>query len=157
MEKDRVLKIPSQLQAFQAQSPRLNERSAEEHYVKWEQNRSDRQIIQPGVYSCGHQGSETFLNFVNPHFPDTDLVSGTCHFRVLLNHQDVCQVSRRIRIGVLTHLGLHYAVVSKVRIDFVNTEMLSPSTKGECDDQFMTVTGMRNHATYPIIVSSTNM
>ena len=97
LKKNRVLKIPSQLRTFQAQSPRLNQRSAEEHFVKWEQNRSDRQIIQPGVYSCGHQGSETFLNFVNPHFPDTDLVSGTCHFRVLLTHQDVCQVSRRIK------------------------------------------------------------
>ena len=58
------------------------------------QRRTAKQIIVPGVYSCGHQGSETFINLINPHYPDTDLVSGTCHFRVIQNSPDVCQVNR---------------------------------------------------------------
>ena len=52
-----------------------------EHYMK---GRLGRQIV-PGVYSCGHQvtnhlilfksvkyfrqGSDQFINFINPHYP----------------------------------------------------------------------------------------
>ena len=32
-------------------------------------------------YSCGHQGKDQFINFINPHYPSHDNVAGTCHFR----------------------------------------------------------------------------
>ena len=53
--------------------------------------RGSRQI-NPGVYSCGHQGSEIFMNFINPHYPGHDNVAGTCHFRILPNRPEICQV-----------------------------------------------------------------
>ena len=49
--------------------------------------------INPGIYSCGHQGSETFINFINPHYPGHDNVAGTCHFRVLPSSPQICQVN----------------------------------------------------------------
>lgn len=54
--------------------------------------RRNIQQIVPGVYSCGHQGSETFINLINPNYPGMDTAIGTCHFRVLLNNPSVCQV-----------------------------------------------------------------
>ena len=54
--------------------------------------RGSRQI-NPGVYSCGHQGSEIFMNFINPHYPGHDNVAGTCHFRILPNRPEICQVN----------------------------------------------------------------
>ena len=50
--------------------------------------------INPGIYSCGHQGSEIFMNFINPHYPGHDNVAGTCHFRILPNAPEICQVSK---------------------------------------------------------------
>lgn len=48
--------------------------------------------LRPGVYSCGHQGSEMFINFVNPQFPAHDTSTGTCVFKVDLRSDDICQV-----------------------------------------------------------------
>ena len=52
------------------------------HYYKSSMGgqRQGRQIV-PGVYSCGHQGKDQFINFINPHYPSHDNVAGTCHFR----------------------------------------------------------------------------
>jgi len=72
----------------------------------------------PGVYSCGHQGRDMFINFINPHYPAYDRVSGTCHFRMIVEDTSVCQV----------------------RVDFVDTELLAP-TAGNCQDQYLIVTG----------------
>ena len=58
-----------------------------------ETRRSGRQIV-PGVYSCGHQGKDQFINFINPHYPSNDNVAGTCHFRLVTSDPGVCQVSR---------------------------------------------------------------
>ena len=55
--------------------------------------RRGRQIV-PGVYSCGHQGKDDFINFINPHYPGHDNVAGTCHFRMVTSDPGVCQVSR---------------------------------------------------------------
>ena len=52
--------------------------------------------INPGIYSCGHQGSETFINFINPHYPGHDNVAGTCHFRILPNSPEICQVRKYV-------------------------------------------------------------
>ena len=52
-------------------------------------------VIQPGVYSCGHQGSETFINFVNPSYPENDKATGSCHFRIRVTDPNVCQVGSK--------------------------------------------------------------
>ena len=55
--------------------------AVESHYRdRRHSQRSGRQIV-PGVYSCGHQGKDQFINFINPHYPSPDNVAGTCHFR----------------------------------------------------------------------------
>lgn len=59
-----------------------------------------------------------FINFINPHYPGDDAASGTCHFRLLKNSPDVCQV----------------------RVDFVDTDMLTPDN-GLCNEQYLLVTG----------------
>ena len=79
--------------------------------------RRGRQIV-PGVYSCGHQGKDQFINFINPHYPSHDNVAGTCHFRMVTNDPGVCQI----------------------RVDFVDTELLSPY-QGDCNDQYLIVSG----------------
>lgn len=79
--------------------------------------RSGRQIV-PGVYSCGHQGKDQFINFINPHYPSHDNVAGTCHFRMVTAEPGVCQV----------------------RVDFVDTELQSP-IEGDCDDQYLIISG----------------
>ena len=79
--------------------------------------RRGRQIV-PGVYSCGHQGKDQFINFINPHYPSHDNVAGTCHFRMVTQQPGICQV----------------------RVDFVDTELLSP-VQGDCVDQYLIVSG----------------
>ena len=79
--------------------------------------RRGRQIV-PGVYSCGHQGKDQFINFINPHYPSHDNVAGTCHFRMVTSDPGVCQI----------------------RVDFVDTELLSPY-QGDCNDQYLIVSG----------------
>lgn len=49
--------------------------------------------IQPGVFSCGHQTSEMFINFINPNYPAHDSTTGSCHFRILVERPEVCQVT----------------------------------------------------------------
>lgn len=58
------------------------------HHVR----RHKRQIM-PGVYSCGHQGNDMFVNFINPHYPGHDSAAGTCHFRLLKHRPEICQVN----------------------------------------------------------------
>eukprot|EP00094_Tigriopus_californicus_P007181 TCALIF_06913-PA protein Name:"Protein of unknown function" AED:0.20 eAED:0.20 QI:0/0.66/0.28/1/0.66/0.71/7/0/456 len=74
--------------------------------------------IRPGVFSCGHQTSEMFINFINPNYPAHDSTTGSCHFRILVERPEVCQL----------------------RVDFVDTEMLTPR-QGNCADQFLVVGG----------------
>eukprot|EP00095_Tigriopus_kingsejongensis_P008235 maker-scaffold591_size129331-snap-gene-0.19 protein:Tk08235 transcript:maker-scaffold591_size129331-snap-gene-0.19-mRNA-1 annotation:"hypothetical protein DAPPUDRAFT_305676" len=74
--------------------------------------------LQPGVFSCGHQTSEMFINFINPNYPAHDSTTGSCHFRVIVERAEVCQL----------------------RVDFVDTEMLTPR-QGNCADQFLVVGG----------------
>ena len=81
------------------------------------QSRKKRQL-EPGVYSCGHQGNDMFVNFINPRYPGPDTAAGTCHFRLLKHSPDICQV----------------------RVDFVDTELLSPRN-GICNEQYLLVTG----------------
>lgn len=33
-----------------------------------------------------------FVNFINPRYPGEDTAAGTCHFRLLKNSPDVCQI-----------------------------------------------------------------
>ena len=80
-------------------------------------SRKKRQL-EPGVYSCGHQGNDMFVNFINPRYPGPDTAAGTCHFRLLKHSPDICQV----------------------RVDFVDTELLSPRN-GICNEQYLLVTG----------------
>ena len=86
-------------------------------------SRAKRQL-EPGVYSCGHQGNDMFVNFINPRYPGPDTAAGTCHFRLLKHSPDICQV----------------------RVDFVDTELLSPRN-GICNEQYLLVTGtvFENH------------
>ena len=35
-------------------------------------SRNGRQL-EPGVYSCGHQGSDMFLNFINPRYIEIEM------------------------------------------------------------------------------------
>ena len=46
------------------------------------------------AYSCGHQGSEMFINFINPMYPAQDIMSGSCNFRVVVSNPSVCQVTQ---------------------------------------------------------------
>ena len=89
-----------------------------EHYETERVGRRRGRQIVPGVYSCGHQGKDQFINFINPHYPSHDNVAGTCHFRLVTSDPGVCQV----------------------RVDFVDTELLSPQ-QGDCKDQYLLVTG----------------
>ena len=59
-----------------------------------------------------------FINFINPRYPGVDSSAGTCHFRLLKHSPDICQI----------------------RVDFVDTEMLSPEN-GNCNEQYLLVTG----------------
>lgn len=59
-----------------------------------------------------------FINLINPHYPGPDNAAGTCHFRMTKNNPDICQV----------------------RIDFVDTELLTPNN-GNCEDQYFSVSG----------------
>ena len=106
--------------------------------------------INPGIYSCGHQGSETFINFINPHYPGHDNVAGTCHFRVLPSSPQICQVNflrnhstiawLRVNIHNKWNRSIRMLIIFQVRIDFVDTEMLTP-TEGSCKDQYMSISG----------------
>ncbi len=69
-----------------------------------------------GVYSCGHSGSEVFMNFINPSFPDSDDTVGSCVFKIVPNRPDICQI----------------------RVDFVDAELLAPKD-GNCISQFLQV------------------
>lgn len=79
--------------------------------------RSSRQL-SPGVYSCSQQGNDMFINFISPHYPNHDIMAGTCNFRMLISREGICQV----------------------RVDFVDTELLSP-TNGNCQEQYMRMQG----------------
>ena len=87
-------------------------------------NSRAKKQLEPGVYSCGHQGNDMFVNFINPRYPGPDTAAGTCHFRLLKHSPDICQV----------------------RVDFVDTELLSPRN-GICNEQYLLVTGtvFENH------------
>ena len=62
-----------------------------DHHQEARRTRRGRQIV-PGVYSCGHQGKDQFINFINPHYPRHDNVAGTCQFRMVTSEPGVCQV-----------------------------------------------------------------
>ena len=68
-----------------------------------------------GVYSCSGSSSGMTTNFINPSYPQYDSEAGNCKFYLVLN-SNVCQV----------------------RVDFVDTELLSP-TEGDCLDQYLVV------------------
>ena len=62
-----------------------------DHHQEARRTRRGRQIVA-GVYSCGHQGKDQFINFINPHYPRHDNVAGTCQFRMVTSEPGVCQV-----------------------------------------------------------------
>ena len=64
------------------------------------------------------QGSEMFINFINPMYPAQDIMSGSCNFRVVVSNPSVCQL----------------------RVDFVDTELHGPEA-GNCAEQFLIVSG----------------
>ena len=74
-------------------------------------------VNRNGVFSCGSSSSGITTNFVNPSYPDYDTATGQCKFYLILN-SGVCQV----------------------RVDFVDTKLLSP-VRGECSQQSLTVQG----------------
>ena len=74
--------------------------------------------VTPGVFSCGHRGSDIFMNFINPSFPDKDDTVGSCVFKIDIARPEICQI----------------------RVDFVDTELQVPKT-GNCIGQFMQVAG----------------
>ena len=51
--------------------------------------------IREGVYSCGHIGSNIFMNFINPSFPDSDSTVGSCVFKIRPARPEICQVRER--------------------------------------------------------------
>ena len=59
-----------------------------------------------------------FINMINPHYPGPDMAAGTCQFRLFKNNPNICQV----------------------RVDFVDTELLTPQN-GNCIDQYLTISG----------------
>ena len=83
-------------------------------------------VSRNGVFSCGSSSSGVTTNFVSPSYPDYDTATGECKFFLILN-SGVCQV----------------------RVDFVDTKLLSP-VRGECSQQSLTVQG----TIYPLGVSS---
>jgi len=99
MESDFSLRFPDALQAMLA--------SNVTHYsVGHREPRQSQNIqvvndmttpapVRPGVYSCGHTGSEIFMNFINPSFPETDDAAGSCVFKIGLANPNVCQVCMR--------------------------------------------------------------
>ena len=72
-------------------------------------------VNRNGVFTCGGSSSGMTTNFVNPSYPNTDSDTGQCKFYLVLN-SNVCQV----------------------RVDFVDTELLSPE-RGDCNDQYLIV------------------
>lgn len=83
-------------------------------------------VNRNGVFSCGSSSSGITTNFVSPSYPDYDTATGECKFFLILN-SGVCQV----------------------RVDFVDTKLLSP-VRGECSQQSLSVQG----TIYPLGVSS---
>ena len=51
------------------------------------------QQLMPGVYTCDQQGSDMFINVINPSFPDQDTEAGNCNFKVRIRREEVCQVT----------------------------------------------------------------
>ena len=55
-----------------------------------------------------------FVNFINPRYPGEDTAAGTCHFRLLKNSPDVCQIRvdfvdtvtiiKRFKLKLLTNM-----------------------------------------------------
>ena len=74
-------------------------------------------VNRNGVFSCSTSSSGITTNFVNPSYPGYDSNTGLCKFYLILN-SGVCQV----------------------RVDFVDTQLLSP-VRGECSQQSLQVTG----------------
>ena len=70
-------------------------------------------------------------------FSSHDSVAGTCHFRLLAAEPGVCQV-RDLKFKDKKLLVLINGCFSEVRVDFVDTELLSP-TEGDCVDQYLVV------------------
>ena len=74
-------------------------------------------------------------------FSSHDSVAGTCHFRLLAAEPGVCQVrdlkfkDKNIASQILVSTN---GCFSEVRVDFVDTELLSP-TEGDCVDQYLVV------------------
>lgn len=56
---------------------------------------SPKLTLPSSLCSCGHQGSEMFINFINPMYPAQDIMSGSCNFRVVVSNPSVCQVSNK--------------------------------------------------------------
>merc|ERR1712050_273563 len=111
------LKIPSAIKEHVTKSLDMTKIDTNYSNVFKRSTRKRRQI-SPGVYSCGHQGNEMFINFINPQYPGPDTAAGTCRFRLMRNSPDVCQV----------------------RVDFVDTEFLTPKD-GNCNEQYFMVSG----------------
>ena len=83
-------------------------------------------VNRNGVFSCGTSSTGITTNFVNPSYPEYDSNTGDCNFFLILN-SGVCQV----------------------RVDFVDTRLLSP-VRGECQQQSLQVRG----SIYPLGVPS---
>lgn len=69
--------------------------------------------------TCGESTSYTHTNFVNPGYYGSDTGSGACTLTVNHANKNVCQV----------------------RLDFMELELAQPDTHGNCNVDFLTVTG----------------
>ena len=86
------LRIPPDLKEFYVAQTKAQRPRRSLHQGSHRQGKQ----LEPGVYSCGHQGNDMFINFINPRYPGHDVSSGTCHFRLLKNNPNVCQVRLKL-------------------------------------------------------------
>ena len=61
------------------------------------------------------QGNDMFVNFINPRYPGEDTAAGTCHFRLLKNSPDICQ----IRVDFVDTVKNYIKVLSTAEIILV--------------------------------------
>ncbi|XP_047501789.1 uncharacterized protein LOC125047558 [Penaeus chinensis] len=82
--------------------------------------------------TCGESTSYTHTNFVNPGYYGSDTGSGACTLTVNHAHKNICQM----------------------RLDFLELELAQPDDDGNCNMDFLAVTG--GAATVPSICGSMN-
>ncbi|XP_063597978.1 uncharacterized protein LOC134774584 isoform X2 [Penaeus indicus] len=80
--------------------------------------------------TCGESTSYTHTNFVNPGYYDSDTGSGACTLTVNHANKNICQI----------------------RLDFLELELAQPDTDGNCNIDFLAVTG--GASTVPTICGS---